>query len=230
MAKSKAASETKVSPPTTAEGAEYEEKKAKYLKAIGQNAGRSGGLSHVVLATRLLSCFAPEGKLIQQDLYEGLKESSDAVVGGNMETIERMLNAQMMTLNAIFAANVNNSLNAEWVDHLEMFMRLALKAQAQCARTAEVLGNLRSGPAIFAKQANIAHGHQQVNNAASSTGKAPRARETEKPKNELLEAKDGERLDHGTTAEAIRTDKEMAAVEEIHRPEDRKRQGKSGGQ
>lgn len=56
--------------------------------------------------------------------------------------------------------------------------RLALKAQAQGVRTLEVLGALKNPqPVAFVKQANIAHGPQQVNNGA--TEPLP-ARESEK--------------------------------------------------
>jgi hypothetical protein len=54
-------------------------------------------------------------------------------------------------------------------DHLdasERFMRLALKAQSQCRSTIESLAEIKNPSSVaFVKQANIAKGHQQVNNA-----------------------------------------------------------------
>jgi hypothetical protein len=43
-------------------------------------------------------------------------------------------------------------------------MRLALKAQGQCRATLETLAVLKNPPTVFAKQANIAAGAQQVTN------------------------------------------------------------------
>ena len=44
------------------------------------------------------------------------------------------------------------------------YLRLALKAQAQSRATAEALAAIKQGPVVIARQANIAHGPQQVNN------------------------------------------------------------------
>ena len=70
----------------------------------------------------------------------------------------------------------------------------------------------------YVKQANSAPGPQQVNNATTSVQAASPAPEHEKSPNELLEAKDGKRLD----CEAARTTSgihpAMAAVGAIERP------------
>lgn len=49
----------------------------------------------------------------------------------------------------------------------------------------------------YVKQANIAHGHQQVNNVKRDFEGASHARETANLQNELFENSDGERLDAG---------------------------------
>ncbi len=47
----------------------------------------------------------------------------------------------------------------------ELYLRLALKAQGQCRATLETLAVIKNPTALtFVKQANIAHGPQQVNN------------------------------------------------------------------
>jgi hypothetical protein len=100
----------------------------------------------------------------------------------------------------------------------EANLRLALKAQSQCVRTLEVLGAIKNPPVVFAKQANIAHGPQQVNN-----GTQPAATRTEKPETrqtQLLEQQHGERLDFGAAATAGGIDTAMATVGEVHRPQD----------
>jgi hypothetical protein len=70
----------------------------------------------------------------------------------------------------------------------------------------------------YVKQANSAPGPQQVNNATTSVQAASPAPEHEKSPNELLEAKDGKRLD----CEAARTTSgihsALAAVGATNRP------------
>ena len=44
------------------------------------------------------------------------------------------------------------------------YLRVALKAQAQCRATLETLAEMKQPPTLLARQANIAHGPQQVNN------------------------------------------------------------------
>jgi hypothetical protein len=43
-------------------------------------------------------------------------------------------------------------------------MRLALKAQSQSRATVETLAAIKNPPVVYARQANFAAGHQQVNN------------------------------------------------------------------
>jgi hypothetical protein len=75
---------------------------------------------------------------------------------------------------------------------------------------------------VFVKQANIAHGHQQVNNCTAVT----RTGETEKPQIELLEHQHGERLDTGAAGTAGGSDPALATVVEIRRATQRRRQGR----
>jgi hypothetical protein len=49
------------------------------------------------------------------------------------------------------------------------------KAQNQCRMTLETLSTIKNPPVVYAKQANIAHGPQQVNNG---TAPASHANET----------------------------------------------------
>ena len=50
------------------------------------------------------------------------------------------------------------------MSNFEGFMRMALRAQSQCRTTLETLSAIKNPPIVYAKQANIAQGHQQVNN------------------------------------------------------------------
>jgi hypothetical protein len=92
-------------------------------------------------------------------------------------------------------------------------MKLALKAQAQCRATIETLAAIKNPP-VFAKQANIANGPQQVNNGSAHP---PRADENTTSPNKLLEQSDEQRLDPGTPPTAVRSDPALVAVETGHR-------------
>lgn len=126
-----------------------------------------------------------------------------------------LLASQVIAMNAIFANLASRAKHATYVDHFDKYMRLALKAQGQCRATAETLA-LMKNPPVFARQANIASGPQQVNNVLNS-GPA-RAEISESVPNKLLEAH--ERLDGCTTEAARDRDSTMAAVGTVHRPQD----------
>lgn len=108
-----------------------------------------------------------------------------------------MLAVQARTLDLIyndFAARAGNCTN---LDSTEQCLRLAMKAQSQCRTTVESLAVIQQGPAIFAKQANIAHGNQQVNN-----GVAPLATTTLPAK--TLEAIDASKVLHARARQATK--------------------------
>jgi hypothetical protein len=91
----------------------------------------------------------------------------------------------------------------------DAMLRLAFKAQSQCARTLEVLSSVKNPAIVYARQANFSGGHQQVNNNVPST----RTGETKNQQNELLEVNNGERLDTGAAGTAIGANQAMAAVD-----------------
>lgn len=149
-------------------------------------------------------------------LVDELARQSEQVNKGDMGRAEAMLMAQAHALDALFHGLVQRSaLNmGEYLDAAEKFMRLALKAQSQCRATLETLGALKNPPVVYARQANIANGPQQVNNG---TGPDPRMREIENEPNKLLEARDGQRLDARTEGTAIGGDPAMEAMGTIDR-------------
>ena len=51
----------------------------------------------------------------------------------------------------------------------QSYLRLAPKSQAQCRATLETLAEIKNPPTLFAQQANVAHGPQQVNNNPPSS-------------------------------------------------------------
>jgi hypothetical protein len=104
------------------------------------------------------------------DIDAELRANGDAVVAGDLGRVERMLIGQAITLDTIFANLAERASRQEHLKSMEIFMRLAMKAQAQCRATAEALA-LMKNPQPYIRQANIAQGPQQVNNSyASASG------------------------------------------------------------
>lgn len=166
------------------------------------------------------------GEQALTESLEVLREQIKEVQAGSLEGAERTLVAQANTLDAIFnelarraALNMNEYLNAT-----ETYLRLALKAQSQCRATLETLAEIKNPMAgAYVRQANIAAGHQQVNNG-TSPAEVSRARETETASNKLLEATDGERLDFGAPGTAGAFNSPVEALGAVHRAEDEKRE------
>lgn len=134
------------------------------------------------------------GPLELGETLEAVMENVRSVKKGDMSGPEAILVSQASALNSIFtelarraAANMG-----EYIDAADRYLRLALKAQAQCRATIETLAEMKNPRLVIARQANIANGPQQVNN-----GQTPRAEEKQNLPNELLEECDGARLDHG---------------------------------
>lgn len=85
-------------------------------------------------------------------------------VEGNVERPEAVLLTQAHTLEEMFNNLARRAHCQEQMNHYETFLRLALKAQEQCRSTLVTLSAIKNPPVIFAKQANISNGHQQINN------------------------------------------------------------------
>lgn len=134
------------------------------------------------------------------------------------------MTAQAVALDAIFtelarraALNMGQHMGAT-----ETYMRLALKAQAQCRATLQTLAEIKNPqPVAFVKQANIAHGPQQVNNGPLPGVHAPaRGKILDNQSNELLEHQPhGEWLDTGKAGATGGIDPQLETVEALHRPD-----------
>jgi len=161
------------------------------------------------------------GEIVLEEAILVMQEKTKKINDGDLSELESTLTAQVVSLNSIFNTFAIRSANnmGDYMKASESYMRLALKAQAQCARTIEVLTTLKNPPVVFAKQANIAHGHQQVNNDSQST----HAGKNINSQNELLSEANHATLDTRRTAEASRTDKEMATVETFDGSKDTRR-------
>jgi hypothetical protein len=122
-----------------------------------------------------------------------LEQMAGAVHAGDLRDAEGLLLAHAVTLNAIFARCARHAaaaLDSQLLEATDRYMRLALKAQSQCRATVETLAIVKNPTTVFARQANIAQGPQQVNNVATVTtdgrDSASRARAEKFGANELL--------------------------------------------
>jgi hypothetical protein len=141
----------------------------------------SPAVNHALTAAKVLKRDHGERRLTE--LCKELAAQCDAVSDGNMARPEALLTAQAHTLDAIFN-DLTRLAYRNWDNFpaAERLLRLAFKAQSQSRATVETLGNLRNPPMVIARQANIAHGPQQVNN-----GEASRTREIQSEPSKLLE-------------------------------------------
>jgi hypothetical protein len=164
----------------------------------------------------------PYGDLDLKGIIVALTEQIEASNDGDMKRAEAMLTTQAHTLDAIFNNLATRAIKAEYMKNLDTYLKLALRAQSQCRATWETLGAIKNPPVMgYVRQANIAHGPQQVNNGTCDD--TPRTRENQNSQNELLEQKNGERMDIGTTSTAGKADPAMATVGEVDGAEDKGR-------
>ncbi len=168
------------------------------------------------------------GDLSLNDMLASLRNLGETVNGGDMLSLERVLVAQALSLNTMFAelsrrAAVNMGRDSDATDR---YLRLALKAQSQSRASIEALAVIKNPP-VFARQANIAHGPQQVNNGVSPPqptqpgSTEAHARKTENAQSKLLDDRHGEWLDTGAQGSASGPDKAVAAVGTINRAPER---------
>lgn len=157
-----------------------------------------------------------EGELYDVNaLASTLALQIEAVNKGDMKRPEAMLLAQAHTLDELFNNLARSAKDKTGLAQFEIFMRLALKAQSQCRATLETLAAIKNPPVIFAKQANISNGHQQINNGnPTCTHPRTHAGENNNQTNELLEVQNGsEKLDTSTAGATIGKDMAMAALD-----------------
>lgn len=187
------------------------------FKVEGTEDTRSQILAKLVTSSTLsaatLKQFAGAGDDMEvSDLVREMKKAGDEAVAGDLGRVERMLANQLLTLDTLFNNLAQRSGRQETFKGIEVLMRLALKAQQQSRATAETLAVIKN-PMPYIKQANIAHGHQQVNNGQQATG----AGSFQSGQNKLLEAQHGDTLDIGAQAAAGRADPALEAVGAVHR-------------
>lgn len=109
---------------------------------------------------------------------------------GDLTRGEAMLMSQAHLLDSLFSQLVIRASRnqGEFLDAADRYYKLAMRAQSQCRATIETLSLMKNPPSIaFVKQANIASGHQQVNNGVPA-GSASRAPENQSAPIKLLDS------------------------------------------
>ena len=145
-----------------------------------------------------------------QSAMQVLEKTTQQIKSGDLSKIEEMYISQAVALEAIFTKTIRKASAAERLPQYQAHMHLALKAQNQSRATLQALVQLKQpSNTQFIKQANIAQGHQQVNNLAEKNIT---------PQNELLEDIHGNsQLDTGTTTTTTGIDTALEALDEVNR-------------
>ncbi len=133
-------------------------------------------------------------------LVERVQELVKEVSAGDMSHFESMLASQAIVLDSIFhrlSSQAQQNIG-HYASATDTYLRLALKAQAQCRTNIESLASIKA-PKQYINQTNVAN-LMQVNNT-----------------HERLETRNGERMDFGAQTKAVRVDTQMATLERIDR-------------
>lgn len=153
-------------------------------------------------------------------LLATLHEQAEAANSGDLSRAEAMLMNQATALQSLFARLAERGMGCDAVVAFECNMRMALRAQSQCRATLETLANIKNPPTVFARQANIAHAPQQVNNGVPVP--VSRAGETENSQTELSGSAN-ELLPDARASQATRcADSSVETLGEIDRAEVRR--------
>lgn len=176
--------------------------------------------------TAMRFCAQDLGSQSLTEMVKSLEAAGASVNHGDLTALERMLTAQAISLNTMFAEMARRaSLNmGTHLEATETYMRLALKAQSQSRATVETLAAVKNPPVVFAKQANINNGgQQQVVNGPTPI--VAHTAENETRQNKLQEMQHVERMDAGAQGASIGNHQGAEAVGIVNRP--KKRRGAS---
>jgi hypothetical protein len=143
-----------------------------------------------------------------------LSASMSELNNGKLDCVENMLFGQAHALQAMFVNLARRGAKQEYLKQYETYLRLALKAQSQCRATLETLAAIKNPPVVYAKQANIANGPQQINNGTAAPS---HAKENESQQTKLSGGNHELLTDTRTSQTASRVNQEVEAVESINR-------------
>jgi hypothetical protein len=158
-------------------------------------------------AARAVGTMTLHGDSHLDDLCTELGDLVQVAKAGDMGRSVTTLVAQAHTLEAVFYYLLGKATSPNcYGSEIELYLRPALKAQAQCRRTVETLATLANPRSVAIVQTNIGTHIQMSNSTIVSPQKAP---------NKLMEQSNGTRLDAGATMPAIKRDSPVAALEAV---------------
>lgn len=178
-------------------------------------------VAHGTLTSATLHTYSQAGPALDiEDLAQQMHRAGAEVVKGDVGRVERLLTYQFLTLNEMFNNLAQRAKGQNNFKGIETLTRLAFKAQSQARATAETLSVMKN-PQPYIKQANIAHGHQQVNNGVPVAAAAPtRAENSQSVPNELLEdRKNGIVMDTRAPRKASCVDTSVETMGTKHGPQ-----------
>jgi hypothetical protein len=141
----------------------------------------------------------------------------------DLTSVEDMLFGQAVALQSLFVRLSEGALQAETIPNYDLKFRYALRAQSQCRATLETLANIKNPPSVmFARQANLANGPQQINNGVPAPA---RADGSDSKQIEQSEAQHELRQDTRTPALTLGDDQAMAPVGPVDGTANSARQG-----
>lgn len=149
-------------------------------------------------------------------LIDGLRDQAAKANVGELSHAEAMLMNQATVLQSLFARLTERGMAQAHMPNLEGFMRMALRAQSQCRATLETLAAIKNPPIVYARQANVTTGPQQINNG---TVAPTRAREIETEPTQLSGGTHELLPDARASGNAGRVNPALETVGEIDRAE-----------
>jgi hypothetical protein len=191
-------------------GASIDEKGRSYASLI---------TSPDLAAYRVIGMMQPKNLADEIDaptMLATLRDQAAAVQRGNLSHAEAMLINQASALQALFVRLSEKAMEQSHMPNLEGFMRMALRAQSQCRATLETLAAIKNPPIVYARQANVTTGPQQINNGTAAPSRAGEIKTGQTQlsggTNELLQ-------DTRTSGDASRVNPALETLGEIDRAE-----------
>lgn len=152
--------------PDNPEGLTPQQIAAGHKKIAGFMTGPTAGAAMALnvtlqqISTEYDKTLAPPAIVFEDQL----NEQAAKIAQGDLSYVEGMLLSQASALAVMFAHGLQKSAERKYgSDEHERCLRLALRAQAQCTRALEVLGQIKLGPVVVTRQINAAT-QQIVNN------------------------------------------------------------------
>jgi len=157
-----------------------------------------------------------------ETILNELSKQNEKIKNGDLTCVQEMLLDQAHTLQALNTLCMMKLRDVEYIEQMEAYSRIALKAQNQSRQTLATLIELKNPRrATFIKQQNNAV-NQQINNAEPANVGTEETQENRKnsgnPANELFEADNHEQLDTRAQSKAGGANQELETVGEIDRP------------